>query len=161
MAEMTRRELLSRIAVAGSVGVAGIVVIPPAIHSLSPVIRRDEEPVWRPLGEVGDFPPGEVRKVVVDVPRDDWAQSIREKGVYVWHSDEEGLVVFSRNCTDLGCPIEHDAGSNWFFCPCHGGIFATDGTPKAGPPSRPLYRFANRVRDGLLEIDLRSLPPTT
>ena len=31
----------------------------------------------------------------------------------------------------------------------------------AGPPNKPLYRYANRVRDGVLEIDLFSLPPMT
>lgn len=158
---MNRRDLLSTIAKVGGLGVIGIVGVPAVAHVLSPVIRREEEAVWSRVGAVADFPEGEVRKVHVAVPRGDWAASLREKGVYVWNSPEEGLVVFARNCTDLGCPLEHDPGSNWFFCPCHGGIFSTDGQPQAGPPNRPMYRFANRIREGLLEIDLRSLPPMT
>ncbi|MFW5973334.1 MAG: ubiquinol-cytochrome c reductase iron-sulfur subunit [Bacteroidota bacterium] len=155
---MTRRELMSWLAVAGGAGIVGAVAVPAVIHSLSPVLQPVAAPLWQPVGVAADFPRGEVRKAHVQVPRDDWARSLSEKGVYVWHSPQEGLVVFARNCTDLGCPIEHDPGSNWFFCPCHGGVFSTDGTPQAGPPNRPLYRFASRVREGVLEIDLRSLP---
>ena len=70
-------------------------------------------------------------------------------------------VVFSRVCTDVGCPVTYDRGSACFLGPCHGGIFTQDGTPIHGPPPRPLYRYAARVRDGVLEIDLNSLPPQT
>lgn len=156
---MTRRKLLVRFLQAFGAGVAGVIGIPALLHVMSPVVRRDDDALWRAVGSIADFPPGEVRRAYVEVPREDWARALREKSVYVWHSEEEGPVVFARNCTDLSCPLEFDTGSGWFFCPCHGGIFDRDGTPKAGPPNRPLYRFARRVRDGVLEIDLRSLPP--
>ncbi|WP_164102419.1 QcrA and Rieske domain-containing protein [Candidatus Laterigemmans baculatus] len=81
------------------------------------------------------------------------------QSVYVWRRSAEEVVVFSRSCTDLGCPVTWDPGSHCFLCPCHGGIFAKDGERMAGPPDRPLYRYANRVRDGRLEIDLSSVPP--
>ena len=29
----------------------------------------------------------------------------------------------------------------------------------AGPPKEPLYRYATRIRDNILEIDLNSIPP--
>lgn len=97
------------------------------------------------------------------VERGDWARSLDEKGVYVWRKSEKeaDVVVFSRNCTDLSCPVKFDEGSECFYCPCHGGIFDKQGIPLAGPPSVPLYRYANRVRGGVLEIDLNSLPPMT
>ncbi len=158
---MTRRKLLTAIAAAGGVGIAGVVGVPAVMTALSPAIVDRQREVWRPIGALDEFPVGEVRKAIVDVPRGDWSRSLREKGVFVWHSETEGIVVYSRDCTDLGCPITHDAGNNWFFCPCHGGIFSTDGQPQAGPPNIPLYRYANRIRDGILEIDLRSLPPMT
>jgi menaquinol-cytochrome c reductase iron-sulfur subunit len=97
----------------------------------------------------------------VEVPREDWAATLRERGVYVWRRSEQEVVVFARNCTDLSCPVTWDPGSQWFFCPCHGGIFSKDGERMAGPPKRPLYRYTNRIRDGVVEIDLRSLPPIT
>jgi hypothetical protein len=69
---------------------------------------------------------------------------LSRQGVYVWRPTDEEVVVFSRSCTDLGCPVIWDGGSQCFFCPCHGGIFARDGRRMAGPPDRELYRYANR-----------------
>ena len=55
--------------------------------------------------------------------------------------------------------MRYDPGSTFYYCPCHGGIFNQAGDPVAGPPARPLYRLATRVRGGVLEIDLTSIPP--
>ena len=115
-------------------------------------------------GELGhndaldDFPVGAMTRAEVDVPRPDSSRALREKGVYVWRVSGEAIVVFSRNCTDLSCPVTYDPGSECFFCPCHGGIFAKDGERLAGPPNRPLYRYATRIEQGVLEIDLNSVP---
>ncbi len=158
---MTRRKLLTGIAAAGGLGLAGIIGVPSIITAFSPLRTRGEVQLWSVVGPVESFPIGKVRQANVDVQRNDRTASLREKGVFVWHSEAEGIVVYSRDCTDLGCPITHDPGSNWFFCPCHGGIFSTDGRPQAGPPNRPLYRYTTRIRGGILEIDLRSVPPMT
>jgi Rieske Fe-S protein len=39
-----------------------------------------------------------------------------------------------------------------FYCPCHNGVFAKDGSVVSGPPPRPLDRFENKVEDGILYI---------
>jgi menaquinol-cytochrome c reductase iron-sulfur subunit len=105
-----------------------------------------------------DFRLHAVEQATVEVQRGDWSETLPRKAVYVWRKEEGRAVVYSRNCTDLSCPVHFDSGSERFFCPCHGGIFAKDGTPLAGPPRLPLYRYRTRVRGGELEIDLRSLP---
>jgi menaquinol-cytochrome c reductase iron-sulfur subunit len=156
---MNRRNFSKTVIAGGGLAVAGAVGLPALLTAISPPLRRDEAELWQPVGPIGDFPPGEVRKAVVPVPRDDWARSMRELGVFVLREAEESVAVFSRNCTDLGCPIVWDPGSEWFFCPCHGGIFSKDGEPKAGPPKIPLYRYASRIRAGMLEVDLNSVPP--
>jgi len=48
-----------------------------------------------------------------------------------------------------------------FMCPCHGGIYYKDGTVAAGPPPKPLYRFAVRVVDGTVQIRSAPVPITT
>jgi menaquinol-cytochrome c reductase iron-sulfur subunit len=156
---MTRRKTLAAIVKGVGLAVAAIVGIPSLIVAMSPVIDRRRGPVWRPLGRLEDFPVGDVTKALVEVARDDWARSLRTQAVYVWHAGPQELVVFSRKCTDLSCPIVWDPGSEWFFCPCHGGIFSKEGEPMAGPPKRPLYRYAYRLMNGVVEIDLNSLPP--
>ncbi len=155
---MERRRFLQLIVGGAAALVGGVLGIPGLLTALSPALRRGRGPVWVPVGNLDAFPEGQVRPALVSIPRSDWNQALRSRAVYVSRVDGEA-VVFSRSCTDLGCPVQWDEGSGWFLCPCHGGIFSQDGRPQAGPPSRPLYRYATRVEGGVLEIDLRSVPP--
>lgn len=156
---MNRRKwFLSILAAAGAV-VTAAVGIPAAVVSLAPVLERRRWGVWKRVGPLSDFPLDSMRKVVVDHRTPAWNDAVEAVAVYVWRSAVDEVVVFSRACTDLGCPINWDAGSEWFFCPCHGGIFSKDGSPKAGPPPRPLYRYSTRIIGGIIEIDVNSLPP--
>jgi cytochrome b6-f complex iron-sulfur subunit len=54
---------------------------------------------------------------------------------------EEGVVAFSRRCTDLGCLVSWNRERQQFVCPCHQGVFDRSGRNIAGPPPRPLDRF--------------------
>lgn len=157
---MTRRGWLTGSVVAAGGVLAAIVGIPSLLFTLAPALDRRNAQVWRPVGRLDDFAIDGVQKVLVDVPAGAWPEAFSSVAVFVRRVAEDEVVVFSRACTDLGCPITWDAGSEWFFCPCHGGIFDQDGTPRAGPPPRPLYRYATRIRSGVVEVDLNSLPPS-
>jgi menaquinol-cytochrome c reductase iron-sulfur subunit len=157
----TRRSLLATMMASGSAVIAGILAIPALLAAMTPAIRGRREARWRSVGRLEEFPIDSVQKALVTVDRQDSLRSLNEKAVYVWRRTAGEVVVYARNCTDLSCPINYDPGSAAFYCPCHGGIFAKDGTPLAGPPRMPLYRFENRVRDGAVEINLNSLPPIT
>jgi menaquinol-cytochrome c reductase iron-sulfur subunit len=119
---------------------------------LSPILKRDRKrsEVWRKIGPISQFPQGEMKSVVVS--------GVLDKGLYVWHKLPGEFVVFSRSCTDLGCPVKWDTGSECFFCPCHGGIFSKEGERMAGPPKLPLYRYQFRLNGSQLEINLSSVP---
>ncbi len=139
---------------------AGLVGAPSLIAAFAPLWRhRRTPPYWQPLGAFQEFPVGEMREVVIQVARQDWSETLREKIVYAWRPTEQEAVVYSRSCTDLGCPLRWDPGSQCFFCPCHGGIFDKSGERMAGPPAKPMYRYATRIINGGIEIDLNSLPP--
>jgi menaquinol-cytochrome c reductase iron-sulfur subunit len=156
---MTRRSFFGLLVTGGSVIVAAIVGIPALISGLSPALQGRRRDVWRPVGRLEDFPRGEVQPAYLSVDRAGWPRSFRQQAVFVWRRSEANLVVFSRSCTDLGCPLDYDPGSTCFFCPCHGGIFAQDGERLAGPPNGPMFRYSHRVRDGVVEIDVSSIPP--
>ncbi len=158
---MDRRKALTLLTNGGGLVVAGVVGVPVLSTAVSPAVEAPRQERWRPLGPLDEFPVGTVRQALVGTSDDEGAQSVRVRAVYVWRRAEDEVVVFSRNCTDLSCPVTWDPGSGWFYCPCHGGIFNQEGEPVAGPPKRPLFRYANRVRDGVVEIDLGSLPPMT
>lgn len=156
---MIRRSFLAMLVSGVSLLVAGVVGIPALITGLSPALQPRRGERWRPVGRVADFPIGEVCEGAILVSRTDWPRLLPRQAVYVWRRSQDELIVFSRNCTDLGCPLHYDRGSTCFFCPCHGGIFKQDGERLAGPPNRPMDRYVHRVRDGVVEIDTSSIPP--
>jgi menaquinol-cytochrome c reductase iron-sulfur subunit len=154
-----RRRFLRWSVLGGGLALAGVAVGPPFLTVLAPAWQGRGRPLWVDLGRLTDFELGQVTKAVVQVPREDWAEGLRARGVFVWRPEEEAAVVFSRACTDLGCPVTWDPGSGWYFCPCHGAIFDQEGVPQKGPPRRPLHRYAVRREGEMLQIDLNSVPP--
>ena len=159
MEAMQKRRFLKLIVLGIGAVPAVIGGIPALLTAFSPLIGRSKEPEWRVVGRLEQFPLNRVTKTEVELLSEDWARTVPRKGLYVSRLFERELIVFSRSCTDLSCPVKWDPGSACFFCPCHGGVFNSEGERLAGPPKRPLYRYKWRVREGLLEVDLNSLPP--
>ncbi len=57
------------------------------------------------------------------------------------------LVAYSQVCTHLSCAVVYDKAGNRIECPCHRGAFDVEnGTPIAGPPTRPLAKVAIEQR---------------
>ncbi len=137
---------------------AAVIAIPALVMGLSPTFPARRREKWRAVGPVRDFEDVVVLRQVETDPQV-WPRSFRKQAVFVCLQSEQ-LRVLSRTCTDLGCPLTFDPGSTCFYCPCHGGIFAGDGSRLAGPPNGPMHQYAHRVRDGVLEIDLSSVPPS-
>lgn len=50
--------------------------------------------------------------------------------------DAEGVYAISTVCTHLGCIVK--SGADGFDCPCHGSVFAKDGTVRKGPAPKAL-----------------------
>ncbi len=65
------------------------------------------------------------------------------------------FIVLTTRCMHLGCPVRYTEAAQRFICPCHGGVYDFEGKVDGGPPVRPLDRFYNRVRNGVLEIGPR------
>jgi menaquinol-cytochrome c reductase iron-sulfur subunit len=157
---MERRDFLALAVKTGGALTAGVVLVPVAITTLAPLWQTRREGTWVSVGPLDRFKTGTVSQALVEIPRDDWAGALRKRGVFVWRPSDDEVVVYSRSCTDLGCPVTWDPGSGWFFCPCHGAIFDREGVPQKGPPRIPLHRYALRLDAGTLEIDLDSIPPS-
>src|SRR5688500_8829214 len=100
---MNRRTAAGLLVVGGSTVVGGIVGVPAFIAAVSPAWKPRPE-AWRPLGKLSEFPAGRVGRGVVAADRDTWPRTFGEEMVFVWRRSESEVVVFSRSCTDLGCP---------------------------------------------------------
>jgi len=70
---------------------------------------------------------------------------------------DEGVVAFSRRCTDLGCLVSWSKERQEFVCPCHQGVFDKTGRNIAGPPPRPLDRFEVVKRGEQLYVRVEAL----
>ncbi len=159
-ASPSRRQLLARLSIALMTLAGALAGIPMLAYLLSPLIRPTPS-VWRSLGPVTRFPPGQTIQVSYEDPSPlPWAGLTARTACWVRHASarEDDFVVFAINCTHLGCPVNWLPGGSIFLCPCHGGVFYADGTVAAGPPPRPLFRYRVRVVNGELQIETRPLP---
>lgn len=65
------------------------------------------------------------------------SETFREQGVWIIRL-AGGIAALSTRCTHLGCLTHWVAGERKFRCPCHGSVFAPDGSNLAGPAPRAL-----------------------
>lgn len=59
----------------------------------------------------------------------------------VINAGDENFVALSSVCTHQGCTVNYNSSSNQLPCPCHGSVFATNGTVLNGPANSPLSTF--------------------
>jgi Rieske Fe-S protein len=53
-------------------------------------------------------------------------------------NDKGKIKAFSTVCPHLGCAVEWNDSDGTWDCPCHGSVFANDGSLKKGPAKRGL-----------------------
>ena len=68
--------------------------------------------------------------------------------------NEQKLVALSTTCTHLGCRTRYNTESNLIECPCHGGVYDTNGQVIGGPPPKPLARLAARIDGDRVMVEM-------
>jgi cytochrome b6-f complex iron-sulfur subunit len=72
---------------------------------------------------------------------------------YIVHT-EDGIEALYWKCVHLGCTVPWVAGSGEFICPCHGSVYAYDGSRISGPAPRALDAMPVTVNaDGTVTVD--------
>ena len=80
------------------------------------------------------------------MPRvDGWYRARARETVFVVWDGRDTVRAMSATCTHLGCQVQWDGAARHFKCPCHGGVYAADGTVVSGPPPRPLAVVDARI----------------
>jgi Rieske Fe-S protein len=131
---------------------------------------RKAPTVWLPLGAVTNFAQDRTCMVTFDNPiRQPWDGMVAHTGVYVRYEgrDEKEadetkahkFLVLAVNCAHLGCPVEWFQESGLFMCPCHGGVYYSDGQRASGPPPRGLFRCVYRVTRTGTQLQLEVQAP--
>ncbi len=134
--------------------IGGVIGVPATAYLLAPVI---EKATFNPvsIGKVDEFPAGgeqfepTARTFLEDVDSPNtssalaWVHNTGNSGTD-WAADDAQFIVFSDRCMHLGCPVT--SSTLGFSCPCHGGQYDQQGRRTAGPPIRPLDRYAWEIR---------------
>ncbi len=125
---------------------------------------RKRQTFWVDLGTLAEFRLDETRKIVFDNPlQQPWDGVTALTGVYARYEgqDEQGVekfMVLAVNCAHLGCPVSWFPQSGLFMCPCHGGVYYSNGEHASGPPPRGMYHCTWRVADGKLQVQAPHFP---
>ena len=155
---MSRRQFLTRVSLALGAWGTAIVAVPIVGFVLSPLVRKPPQ-VWRAVGALDAFPPGQTVQVTfLDPSPLPWAGVSARAAAWVRRDGEQQFVAFAVNCTHLGCPVRWLPDAGLFMCPCHGGVYYEDGARASGPPERGLFEYAYKVEDGKLYIKAGELP---
>jgi menaquinol-cytochrome c reductase iron-sulfur subunit len=161
--ELSRRSVLVKIGLLFN-GVVGLILAVPIVrYLLSPVIRErtSGSGYWLSLGSLAEFPEGETRLATYRHPDAEPADGETGKiPCWVRRVGGDKFQVFAINCAHLGCPVRWFPQSGLFMCPCHGGVYYSDGSRASGPPERGLFEYPYKVEQGSLMIEAGEMPTT-
>ena len=150
---------------ASAIVIGGIVGFVPLLvglrNFLNPLLRsKDDIEVDEAvrIATLDDIEKGKVYRFKVNAIRID-AWSKHPPGpigaVYVRRDSNDPKVlpkVYTSVCPHLGCSVDYKEDREQFVCPCHGGIFAKDGSlvdPETAPPPRGLDELEDvEIRNG-------------
>jgi nitrite reductase/ring-hydroxylating ferredoxin subunit len=156
---VSRRWLLLKIGAFFNVVVGVAIAVPVLRYLLGPIRRNGAYDSWISLGSVNDFPIGETRLATYENPyRDPWDGATDNTACWVRHVSGSTFQVFAINCAHLGCPVRWFPQSGLFMCPCHGGVYYSDGSRASGPPERGLFEYDYKVVNNELRIRAGQTP---
>jgi menaquinol-cytochrome c reductase iron-sulfur subunit len=150
--KMGRRDFMKTV-IAGISGVIGAAIGLPAIaYVVGPALIKATD-TWIRLGAIKKVELGNptLFKTIIET-QTGWINAEEEFSAYVLTENGQDFVAISNVCTHLGCRVRWIPDEEGFYCPCHNGVFAKDGTVISGPPPRPLDRFESKVEDGVLFV---------
>ncbi len=141
---MQRREFLLRTMQAGAA-----VVIPLTVVSCSKDDDNDIDP-----------PDGNGNNIVIDLDSQDYTllntagNAVVINNIIIANIGNDQFVALSAVCTHNGCQITYNHSNGNFPCPCHGSIFAADGSVVEGPASTAVKRYTIAREDNVLTVQL-------
>jgi Rieske Fe-S protein len=156
---VSRRWMLLKLGVLLNASVAVAVALPVVRYLLAPARRRGAYNSWVSLGSIDQFPTGETRLATYKNPfNQSWDGDTAQTACWVRRIDTQTFQVFAINCAHLGCPVRWFPQSALFMCPCHGGVYYSDGSRASGPPERGLFEYSYKVVEDQLQIRAGETP---
>jgi quinol---cytochrome c reductase iron-sulfur subunit, bacillus type len=163
---------LATIGVGGLIGAA--VTLPVVGFAVLPSFTGEGVETYSvDLGPISNFPEGEY--VIATFLESPEQGEVSRRTAFIRNNGrtDDGVpsftALFSR-CVHLGCPVQPNGPIDEeatkevngvelrpvlaasFGCPCHGGLYDSEGNRSAGPPVRSLDRFEFSIKDGNLVL---------
>jgi menaquinol-cytochrome c reductase iron-sulfur subunit len=111
---------------------------------------------WVTIGAIDKYKVGETINVAFENPGAlPWDGVTARNSAWLRRDEGDKFMAWAINCTHLGCPVRWEAGAKLFLCPCHGGVYDSNGDVAGGPPPRPMHQYPVRVANGQVEIKVR------
>lgn len=113
---------------------------------LYPVVRY-----LKPLPRAGAVGPTRLsREELAKLEKDHFViVPVSGKRVLVLQNAAHEIMAVDAKCTHEGCTVQYLPGESAIWCACHNARFDLDGRVLAGPPPRPLPKYAaERLEDG-------------
>jgi succinate dehydrogenase/fumarate reductase iron-sulfur protein len=155
IADRARRNFLKRV-VYGLGGMSALIIGGVLASAFVGTSVRPTTRKWVRVEKLVNLPLGRIttRNIRYEV-RDGFYKQQIIKPVMIWRKqDVNDVVAYNATCTHLGCTVHWDEQKGLFVCACHGGMFDINGDVKAGPPPRPLDRYAFKVEDGYMCVEM-------
>lgn len=148
----TRRHVMGGLIGLINAGLAAAIAVPAVAFLLDPLRQKRAEGTWIAVLDEGALADGETRYVTFEMLVDDgYMKSVRNASVYVTRKGRR-LTAFDPSCPHLGCHVEYRARKDRFICPCHGGVFDSDGERVSGPPPRGLTKVPLKAEGGRIWV---------
>jgi quinol---cytochrome c reductase iron-sulfur subunit, bacillus type len=148
---MDRRKFLERTVKLFSAAIGALLGLP-VVRFVASSFAASPEQLHYPIGSASQLQEEVTRVSFKRLLRDGWMVRTIDEYVWVRKKPDGEIVVFEPHCTHLGCAYAWNNQMQQFACPCHGGRFDKDGNRIAGPPPRPLDRFAVTVEANQIKI---------
>jgi len=155
----SRRRFLA-IGTSGLMALLGVLLSVPGVgYFFAPLRKRRNGDSagagFQDLGAVDSFSAGKWQLAALEVVHQDGWEKLRTRHA-VWvrrkGAGATEFEVLSPICPHLGCPINWHPDRTQFVCPCHGGVFTSDGIWVSGPPPRSMDSLDHKVANGRLLV---------
>ena len=168
----TRSRFLEASTIGLGAAIGAVVTLPVLGFMVLPSFTNLEEGE-ADLGPIDNFPEGEF--VIASYLANPNVGEVTRRTAFVRNnglakSGEPSFTILYSRCVHLGCPVQPNGPideaakknvngvelrpvlAQSFGCPCHGGLYDSEGNRRAGPPVRSMDRYTFSIKDGRLVL---------
>ena len=172
LATYTRSRFLEASTLGLGAAIGAVVTLPVLGFMVLPSFTNLEE-TEADLGPIDNFPEGTF--VIASYLANPKAGEVTRRTAFVRNngpadSGEPSFTVLYSRCVHLGCPVQPNGPidedrsqtvngvelrpvlAQSFGCPCHGGLYDSEGNRQAGPPVRSMDRYTFSIKNGHLVL---------